>query len=552
MLTVSGQSSVGDVWLAPSSATVPLYTTFTTEVRVNSGTDRAGAIGINIGYNPGQVMLDTTQAAGGIDTTASGFLTVINDQVELNTLKLAGYRTDGAPRGEDVLIFTVFWKAVAIGTPGFDLTVRTLTAASSLPIEIRTVTGCSVDITSLTLGDVNGDGYVNIVDALKTAQYAVGEEPQGFIAAAADVNSDNKIDAIDALMIARYFVGALPAFPGHLPDPPGNPTPFPEPVGLTVKLLVEGSGTASVNIVPLDNRSGVYAVIKGTDGTEKTIYYNSPALLEILPGSSFIRWGGDWTGTDRIRRLLVDKPLYIEARFGAGPTSTRTAAPSATRTPTAVPVPTPYPTEIRDIGKVSFSQSWYTVAPGSSFITPVHVNSGYQKLAAYGFDILYDNEQITLDETIGTNGVLAGRDGFVSAVNAETPGLAVVSGFDVEGKGPGTELEVLTLQWTASSLKDSSELGITVNNLNDETGAVIGTPFTVSSIITIAQVASSGDANNDGIINIVDALMAAQYLVGLSPAGFDTATADVNGDGVINIIDALMIAQYAVGIINHF
>jgi endo-1,4-beta-xylanase len=61
-----------------------------------------------------------------------------------------------------------------------------------------------------------------------------------------------------------------------------------------------------------------------------------------------------------------------------------------------------------------------------------------------------------------------------------------------------------------------------------------------------------GDVNSDGSINIVDALLVAQYAVGLNPSGFDVSRADTNCDGSVNIVDALLIAQYAVGLINQF
>jgi len=57
-----------------------------------------------------------------------------------------------------------------------------------------------------------------------------------------------------------------------------------------------------------------------------------------------------------------------------------------------------------------------------------------------------------------------------------------------------------------------------------------------------------GDVNTSGVIDIVDALMTAQFTVGLNPTGFNQAAADVNADGSITIVDALMIAQYAVGL----
>jgi lysophospholipase L1-like esterase len=61
-----------------------------------------------------------------------------------------------------------------------------------------------------------------------------------------------------------------------------------------------------------------------------------------------------------------------------------------------------------------------------------------------------------------------------------------------------------------------------------------------------------GDANGSGAIDIVDALIIAQYYVGLDPSGFIASNADTNCDGSINIVDALLVAQYYVGLINRF
>jgi rhamnogalacturonan endolyase len=61
-----------------------------------------------------------------------------------------------------------------------------------------------------------------------------------------------------------------------------------------------------------------------------------------------------------------------------------------------------------------------------------------------------------------------------------------------------------------------------------------------------------GDVNNDGSIDIVDALLTAQYYVGLNPGNFNPAHADTNCDGSVDIVDALLIAQYYVGLISGF
>jgi hypothetical protein len=64
-----------------------------------------------------------------------------------------------------------------------------------------------------TPGDVNGDGSIDIVDALLTAQYYVGLDPSGFIPGNADTNCDGSIDIVDALLVAQYYVGLITEFP---------------------------------------------------------------------------------------------------------------------------------------------------------------------------------------------------------------------------------------------------------------------------------------------------------------------------------------------------
>ena len=54
------------------------------------------------------------------------------------------------------------------------------------------------------------------------------------------------------------------------------------------------------------------------------------------------------------------------------------------------------------------------------------------------------------------------------------------------------------------------------------------------------------------MFDIVDALLTAQFYVGLNPVNFNQNNADVNCDGSVDIVDALLIAQYYVGLIAEF
>ncbi|MBN2737604.1 MAG: cellulase family glycosylhydrolase [Spirochaetales bacterium] len=68
--------------------------------------------------------------------------------------------------------------------------------------------------------------------------------------------------------------------------------------------------------------------------------------------------------------------------------------------------------------------------------------------------------------------------------------------------------------------------------------------------VTPVQTARCGDVNDDGIVNIVDSLLIAQYYVGIQASYFNEANAYVNNDSAINIVDALLVAQAYVGIID--
>jgi hypothetical protein len=62
------------------------------------------------------------------------------------------------------------------------------------------------------LGDTNGNGTIDIIDALQIAQYYVGSDPPNFDISAADTNCDGTVNIIDALLVAQYYVGLISNF----------------------------------------------------------------------------------------------------------------------------------------------------------------------------------------------------------------------------------------------------------------------------------------------------------------------------------------------------
>lgn len=67
--------------------------------------------------------------------------------------------------------------------------------------------------------------------------------------------------------------------------------------------------------------------------------------------------------------------------------------------------------------------------------------------------------------------------------------------------------------------------------------------------IAYSQTLKLGDVNASGTVDIVDALLIAQYSAGMPPAGFNVSVADVNCDKAVNILDALVVARYSASLI---
>ena len=134
--------------------------------------------------------------------------------------------------------------------------------------------------------------------------------------------------------------------------------------------------------------------------------------------------------------------------------------------------PTPEPIPVPDTSLAG--AMWYLphdqiVDNGTSFLVEVHLNSGIQYFAAYGVDILYDSSIISY------NSYSIGAQGFVSALNVRTPDVVKISGFDAIGKGPGLDLHVLTIHWTAVAVGETV-LGMEIDQLSDQYLNNIGKP----------------------------------------------------------------------------
>lgn len=69
----------------------------------------------------------------------------------------------------------------------------------------------TVTVENYQKGDVDGDGVVDLADALLVINHYVGKPVTTFIEKAADVDGDGVIDLADAVLIINYYVGKIPS-----------------------------------------------------------------------------------------------------------------------------------------------------------------------------------------------------------------------------------------------------------------------------------------------------------------------------------------------------
>lgn len=78
-------------------------------------------------------------------------------------------------------------------------------------------------------------------------------------------------------------------------------------------------------------------------------------------------------------------------------------------------------------------------------------------------------------------------------------------------------------------------------------------PMRELTIILSGSVALIGDVNNDGTVDVLDAMMIQKYTVDkVQLSGEQLYVADVNNDGIVDILDAMLIQKYAVDKIDEF
>lgn len=127
--------------------------------------------------------------------------------------------------------------------------------------------------------------------------------------------------------------------------------------------------------------------------------------------------------------------------------------------------------------------------------------------------------------------------------------FAVLSLQSKEISGNDGIIWTIRLKVAANVAKGDYAVKITNAKYSIESGsAKVNLPETTSKL-TVSQY-KKGDVNNDGDVDIADAVCIVNHVVGIATPSFVAQAADVNGDGDVDIADAVRIVNLVVGKIN--
>lgn len=127
----------------------------------------------------------------------TGKLLTAADGTQLISLRIRSNETSGE---------TIYFRVYQLSTG------KELYPSTAISFEAQTVVGTpsepmSLIVASVLLGDVNGNGGVDIGDAVSIVNYLVGKESTNFVEKAADTNKNGQIDIGDAVTIVNFLVG---------------------------------------------------------------------------------------------------------------------------------------------------------------------------------------------------------------------------------------------------------------------------------------------------------------------------------------------------------
>lgn len=187
----------------------------------------------------------------------------------------------------------------------------------------------------------------------------------------------------------------------------------------------------------------------------------------------------------------------------------------------------------------------FTVTAGETVTVTLDLSNTRTDLTAFSLELQLP-EGLTLVEAVAT-------DRYTGDIIVGTPdtntykicGIAVDLG-TISGKS-GALLE-LTFQ-AADKMKPGDYTGDIKNIEFITSGRQYVRPLATTFNVTVERGTASmiGDANDDGIINMMDVITVINYILGKSPSPFNYVNADANQDTMISMTDVTKIINIILG-----
>jgi pectate lyase C len=292
------------------------------------------------------------------------------------------------------------------------------------------------------------------------------------------------------------------------------------------KVIRQNGGTTFQVIIYIDNCTFTNGdeCIARTDSTSTQLYYSNMTVSNV----------------PTLWKFPSESQIHGDGSATPGPTDT----PAPTAGPAVLQPGVTTTIQAEDVyysnSDVESEHSGYS---GTGYVNFVNESGGYIE-----WNVSASSSTQASCAFIYANGGDSGR-----SVDISVNGSTVVSNLDFPATGAWTTWSSVTATINLNSGTNiirftgtGSEGGPNVDRMDITPGG------SETSAPTGAPAGMLGDVNEDGQVNIVDALLIAQYYVGLNPQGFDPGKADTNCNGSVDIVDALLIAQYYVGLINQF
>lgn len=213
-----------NAWLNPANITVITAQDFTLDIVVNSTSVKVGQYSFVVTFDTTKLRLDITymDAAGlcvsGICPGINALSSRVSPIVDGNTITLLGSDFYGVGPGNDLQLLVIhFTSRYVADAPSFTTSVslRTNFLTTIDGDNIGTgAAGATVNVTTTVglCGDVDGNGTVNVVDALAISRKVVGLPPPPTVdVSLADVDLNGVVNIVDALLLLEYYVGLIPS-----------------------------------------------------------------------------------------------------------------------------------------------------------------------------------------------------------------------------------------------------------------------------------------------------------------------------------------------------